>query len=101
MLLSQQVVHVIDLDNKMDYACTAVLRVSTLKDKQKEAIHNCVRGHDDCFVILPTGVRENVVLCLAAFRVRDRLSSKETSIVVCVSPLVSLSPEALLRRHNH
>ena len=48
MLLSQQVVHVIDitLDNKMDYACTAVrfamdeLRVSTSKDKQKEAIHN-------------------------------------------------------------
>ena len=56
------------------------LRVS---DKQKEAIHNCVRGHD-CFVILPTGVRENVVLCLAAFRVRDRLSSKEnTSVFYC------------------
>ena len=56
MLLSQQVVHVIVLDNKMDYACTAVLRVSTLKDKQKvlEAIHNFVRSHD-CFVILPTG----------------------------------------------
>ena len=44
----------------MDYACTAVrfamneLRVRTSKDKQKEAIHNFVRGHD-CFVILPTG----------------------------------------------
>ena len=51
MLQSQQVVR----HNKMDYACTAVrfamdeLRVSTLKDKQKEAIHNFVRGRD-CFV---------------------------------------------------
>ena len=46
---------------KMDDVCTAVrfamdhstgTGVSTLKDKQKEAIHDFVRGHD-CFVILP------------------------------------------------
>ena len=54
MLLCQQVVQCsrcITLDKKMDDICTAVrfamdqLGVSTLKDKQKEAIHNFVRGH--------------------------------------------------------
>ena len=75
MLLCQQVVHVhviLESDNKMDDVCTAVrfamdqLGVSTLKDKQKEAIHNFVRGHEGDFA---NGV---LVLCLAAFRVQKR-----------------------------
>ena len=45
-----------------------------LKDKQKEAIHNFVRGHD-CFVILPTGYG----IFLAVIRVRP--SSKENNSV--------------------
>ena len=60
MLLYQQVVWIdlLHLITKMDDFCRAVrfvmdqLGVNSLKDKQKEAIHNFVRGHD-CFVILP------------------------------------------------
>ena len=80
----------------MDDVCTAVrfamdqLGVSTLKDKQKEAIHNFVRGHD-CFVILPTGYGKTLCYALLPF-VFDHLRKKtpQSSIVVCVSPLVSL-----------
>ena len=70
----------------MDDVCSAVqfamdqLGVKELKDKQKEAIHNFVRGRD-CFVILH-GIRENVVLCLAAIRVRPS-SNMNTSIFNC------------------
>ena len=80
----------------MDDVCTAVrfamdqLGVSTLKDKQKEAIHNFVRGHD-CFVILPTRYGKTLCYALLPF-VFDHLRKKtpRSSIVVCVSPLVSL-----------
>ena len=54
----------------MDDVCRAVefamdqLGVTALKDKQKKAIHNFVRGHD----YFAKRVRENVVLCLASIR---------------------------------
>ena len=46
-----------------DYVCTfcdgsSWSEVNALKDKQKEAIHNFVQGHE-----CANGVRENVVLC--------------------------------------
>ena len=64
--------------------------MSTLKDKQKEAIHNFVRGHD-CFVILPTGYWKTLCYALLPF-VFDHLQKRtpRSSIVVCDSPLASL-----------
>ena len=72
----------------MDDVCTAVrfamdqLGVSTLKDKQKEAIHNFVRGRD-CFVILPMGYGKTLCYALLPF-VFDHLRKKtpRSSIVV-------------------
>ena len=66
------------------------LGVKALKDKQKEAIYNFVRGQD-CFVILPTGYGKTLCYALLPF-VFDHLRKRtpRSSIVVCVSPLVSL-----------
>ena len=80
----------------MDDVCRAVqfamdqLGVTALKDKQMEAIQNFVRGHD-CFVILPTGYGKTLCYALLPF-VFDHLRKRtpRSSIVVCVSPLVSL-----------
>ena len=87
----------------MDDVCTAVrfamnqLGVSTLKDKQKEAIHNFVRGHD-CFVILPTGYGKTLCYALLPL-VFDHLRKRNTSVfycIVCVSPLVSLMMDQVI-----
>ena len=56
----------------MDDVCSAVqfamdqLGVKALKDKQKEAIYNFVRGQD-CFVILPTGYGKTLCYALLPF----------------------------------
>ena len=55
--------------------------MSTLKDKQKEAIHNFVRGHD-CFVILPTGYGKTLCCALLPL-VFDHLRKRNTSVFFC------------------
>lgn len=65
--------------------------VETLKDKQKEAITNFVNGRN-CFVILRTGYGKSLCYMYALLPyVFDHLRNKEkSSIILCVSPLVSL-----------
>ena len=64
------------------------LGYSHLKSKQRQAISLFLRGND-CFVSLPTGYGKCLcyVLLPCAF---DALRGKEDSVVLCISPLVSL-----------
>ena len=65
------------------------LKMETLKDKQKEAICSFVNGRD-CFVILSTGYGKTLCYVLLPY-VFDHLRGKtQSSIVICVSPLISL-----------
>ena len=59
------------------------------EDKQKEAICSFVNGRD-FFVILPTGYGKTLCYVLLPY-VFDHLCGKtRSSIVICVSPLISL-----------
>ena len=75
-------------DRAVRFAMTELNR-ETLKDKQKEAIYSFVNGRD-CFVILPTGYGKTLRYVLLPY-VFDHLRGKtRSSIVICVSPLISL-----------
>lgn len=78
------------MDNVEDIVNKAAsdLGYSSLRDKQKEAILGFVRGRD-VFVSLPTGSGKS--LCYSILpKVFDRLRKTSTSIVIVVSPLISL-----------
>ena len=76
----------------------AMMGVAELKEKQKDAIKSFVEGND-VLVILPTGYGKS--LCFALLRlplVFDYLRGEaNTSIVICVSPLMSLMMEQRTR----
>ena len=78
-----------DIERAVQFALDR-LGVEALKDKLKEAICKFVGGQD-CFVILPTGYGKTLCYVLLPF-VFDYLLKRTlgSSIVVCVSPLVSL-----------
>ena len=63
--------------------CDDQLGVTALKDKQKEAIHNFVRGHD-CFVILPTGYGKTLCYALLPF-VFDHLQKRTPRSSIAVT----------------
>ena len=76
-------------DDRAVHIAMTELNRETLKDKQKEAICSFVNGRD-CFVILPTGYGKTLCYVLLPY-VFDHLRGKtRSSIVICVSPLISL-----------
>ena len=74
------------------------LKVETLKDKQKEATCSFVNGRD-CFVILQTGYGKTLCYVLLPY-VYDHFRGKtRSSIVICVSPLISLMMDQV-KKHS-
>ena len=69
-------------------AAMTKLGYCSIKEKQKEAIVDFMNGND-CFVSLPTGYGKSLCYGILPY-VFDALRGKEGSIVLCVSPLVSL-----------
>ena len=63
--------------------------METLKDKQKEAICSFVNGRD-FFVILPTGYGKTLCYVLLPYVFDHLRGITRSSIVICVSPLISL-----------
>ena len=60
-----------------------------LKDKQREAIVQFVNGHD-CFISLPTGYGKSVCYAVLPYLFDTLKQKKDSSTVLCVSPLISL-----------
>lgn len=71
-------------------SCTAI-GVTSLKDKQMEAIVSFMEGKD-VFVCLPTGYGKSLCFALLPL-VFDYLRKQTGSIVLCVTPLTSLMME--------
>ena len=85
------------VERAVSFAMTE-LKVETLKDKQKEAICSFVNGRD-FFVILPTGYGKTLCYVLLPY-VFDHLRGKtRSSIVICVSPLISLMMDQVKSIH--
>lgn len=76
-----------EIDRAIDLAMKK-LRYSSLKDKQREAITHFLKGYD-CFVSLPTGYGKSLCYALLPYAF-DALRGREGSVVLCVSPLISL-----------
>ena len=67
----------------------ARLGYQAIKQKQREAIEAFTKG-EDVFVSLPTGYGKSLCYTLLPWVFDDLRGEKNTSIVVCVSPLTSL-----------
>ena len=78
-----------DLDSIIDRAA-AKLGYETIKDEQRETVKKFVKGND-VFVALPTGFGKSFCYAVLPLVFDDWLGRPpSTSIVICVSPLLSL-----------
>lgn len=86
---------IVEIKDAIQYAC-ACLGVKTLKSLQKEVITEFVLGND-VFVALPTGFGKSFCYGCLPF-VYDRLRGQcGSSIVLVVSPLISLMTDQVSR----
>ena len=71
--------------------------ITSLKEKQREALKAIVCNKKDTFICLPTGYGKS--LCYALLPLLfDKLLCREDAIVICISPLTAIMMEQRNKR---